>query len=47
MKKWIDPVKSHPAKESTLSTKGDFREFTELMKKIVAKPLQEKKAQSS
>jgi hypothetical protein len=35
MKKWIDPVKNRPAKESTMETRGDFREFTELMKKLV------------
>jgi hypothetical protein len=37
MKKWIDPVKNHPAKESTMNTRGDFGEFTELMKKVVHK----------
>jgi hypothetical protein len=35
--KMVDPVKNHPAKESTMNTRGDFREFTELMKKIVTK----------
>jgi hypothetical protein len=36
-KPWTDPVKSRPAKESTLNTKGNFREFTDLMRKIVVK----------
>lgn len=45
MKKWIDPVKDQPAKESTLDTPGDFQEFTELMRKIVNK--QEKTPTSS
>ena len=40
MKKWIDPVKNHPAKESTLNTEGNFSEFTDLMRKIVNKPKQ-------
>jgi len=36
-KKWTDPVKNQPAKESTLDTPGDFDEFTELMRRIVNK----------
>jgi hypothetical protein len=35
MKKWTDPVKNRPAKESTMNIRGDFSEFTELMKKLV------------
>lgn len=34
-KPWVNPVKNHPPKESTLKTPGNFREFTELMKKVV------------
>jgi len=37
MKKWTDPVKNQPAKESTLNTTGDFGKFTDLMRKIVNK----------
>jgi hypothetical protein len=37
MKKWTDPVKNKPADDSTLGTRGDFREFTNLMRKIVNK----------
>jgi len=36
-KTWVNPVKNHPPKESTLKTPGDFREFTELMRKVVNK----------
>ena len=35
--KWEDPAK-RPAKPETMNTPGDFREFTDLMKKIVGKP---------
>jgi hypothetical protein len=45
MKKWIDPVKSRPAKESTLNTKGDFKVFTDLMKRIVNVPAKVTKGQ--
>jgi hypothetical protein len=34
---WKNPVKNQPAKESTLNTRGDFQEFTELMRRIVHK----------
>jgi hypothetical protein len=34
---WKNPVKGHKAKESTLNTKGDFQQFTELMRRIVNK----------
>jgi hypothetical protein len=34
-KKWLDPVKGHPAKDSTLKVHGDFQQFTELMKRII------------
>jgi hypothetical protein len=47
MKKWTDPVKNKPAKESTLDTKGDFRQFTELMRRIINKRKEEPKASSS
>ena len=36
IKKWTNPVKDHPAKESTLNTTGDFGQFKELMRKVVA-----------
>jgi hypothetical protein len=35
--KWVDPVKDHKAKEATLNTRGDFQEFTALMRRIVNK----------
>jgi hypothetical protein len=38
---WQNPVK-RPAKESTMNTEGDFQKFTELMKKIMTVPRQEK-----
>lgn len=47
MKKWVDPVKNRPAKESTLNVRGDFEQFTELMRKIVSKREEEPKAASS
>jgi hypothetical protein len=47
MKKWVDPVKNRPAKESTMNTRGDFREFTELMKRIVTKREEKPKPVSS
>lgn len=47
MKKWTDPVKNQPAKESTLNTEGDFGEFTELMRKIVNKREDKPKPSSS
>jgi len=34
-KGWKDPVKGHTAKESTLETRGDFAQFTALMKRVV------------
>jgi hypothetical protein len=34
-KPWSDPVKGHPAKDSTMNTKGDFGEFTNLMRRLV------------
>lgn len=37
MKKWNDPVKNKPAKESTLDIKGDFGKFTDLMRRVVNK----------
>jgi len=38
MKKlWIDPAKQ-PAKPETMNTPGDFKVFTDLMRKIVEKP---------
>jgi hypothetical protein len=37
-KPWGNPVKNQAPKESTLKTPGDFRKFTELMKKVVPKP---------
>lgn len=36
VKKWTNPVKNHPAKESTLNTTGDFGQFKELMRRVVA-----------
>lgn len=47
MKKWTDPVKNRPAKESTLSTRGDFREFTDLMRKVVNKREEKPKPSSA
>ena len=48
MKKWSNPVKGHPAKDSTLQTEGNFAEFIELMKKVVKiKPPREEKITSS
>jgi len=47
MKKWTDPVKNKPAKESTLNTTGDFGEFTALMRKIVNKQEEKPKSSSS
>ena len=47
MKKWIDPVKNRPAKESTLAVRGDFREFTEIMRKIVNKREEKPKQDSA
>lgn len=47
MKPWINPVKNRPAKESTLNTKGNFGEFTELMRKIVNKQEEKPKPVSS
>ena len=46
-KKWIDPVKDQPAKESTLNTTGDFGEFTALMRKIVNKQEEKPKPSAS
>ncbi len=46
-KKWTDPVKKHPPKESTLNIKGDFGQFTETMKKIVHAPIKTPKTSSS
>ena len=36
-KTWHDPVR-RPAKQSTLDTPGDFKKFTELMRKVVSIP---------
>jgi hypothetical protein len=36
-KKWIDPVKGKPAHAETLSVKGDFKEFKEIMRRLVNK----------
>jgi len=47
MPKWVDPVKNRPAKESTLNIRGDFREFMELMRKIVNKREDKPKPPSS
>jgi hypothetical protein len=41
-KQWKDPVKGHPAKESTMNTRGDFGQFTELMKRVVSRKQEEK-----
>ena len=35
--KWIDPAKL-PPKPETMNTPGDFKVFTDLMRKIVHKP---------
>jgi hypothetical protein len=43
MKKWVNPVKNRPAKESTLNTRGDFEQFIELMKRAVNAPKPEEK----
>ena len=45
-KPWKNPV-SHPPKQSTMDTPGDFGKFTELMKKVVSVPQQAKKQQPS
>jgi hypothetical protein len=36
-KKWEDPAK-HPPKPETMNTPGDFRRFTDLMRKLVSVP---------
>jgi hypothetical protein len=36
-KPWIDPAK-RPPKPETMNTPGDFKVFTNLMKRIVEKP---------
>jgi hypothetical protein len=41
-KSWKDPVKGHPAKESTMNVQGDFGKFTELMKRVVPRKQDEK-----
>jgi len=46
-KNWRDPVKGHPAKESTLHVRGDFEQFTELMKRIVKVRPREAKTSAS
>lgn len=46
-KVWKNPVKGHPAKESTMNTQGDFGRFTELMKKVVTKKDDKPKTVSS
>jgi hypothetical protein len=47
-KSWNDPTK-RPAKESTMSTEGDFGKFTDLMRKVVQvhPPKEKPKASSS
>jgi len=35
--KWIDPAKL-PPKPETMNTPGDFKVFTDLMRKVVEKP---------
>jgi hypothetical protein len=45
-KPWQNPV-SRPAKQSTLDTPGNFRQFTDLMRKVVSAPRQQEKKQSS
>jgi hypothetical protein len=37
MKTWIDPVKDQPARPTTMAVKGDFAEFTSLMRRVVTK----------
>jgi hypothetical protein len=37
IKKWDDPAKQ-PAKPETMNTPGDFKVFTDLMRKIIDKP---------
>lgn len=44
--RWADPVK-RPASEATLQTQGDFRRFTDVMKKIVNKKPGKTRATSS
>jgi hypothetical protein len=46
-KPWKNPVKNVPAKDSTMTTPGDFREFTELMKRVVQKQEEKPKPVSS
>ncbi len=47
MKKWTDPVKNKPAKESTLNVEGDFSKFTDLMRQIVNKQEEDSKPASA
>jgi hypothetical protein len=46
-RKWVDPVKNRPARESTLNTTGSFSEFAEFMRKIVNKREEKPKPSSS
>jgi len=46
-KPWKNPVKGIPPKPSTMNTEGDFEVFTDLMKKIVHKPVKAPKASSA
>lgn len=36
-KPWTDPVKNHGPKPETLAIRGDFAEFTNLMRRVVTK----------
>lgn len=46
-KKWTNPVKNQPAKESTLDIKGDFGKFTDLMRRVVNKREEKPKTTSA
>ena len=47
MSQWIDPVKNQQPKDATLNIKGDFREFTNIMRKIVNKQEEKPKPASA
>lgn len=44
---WKNPVKGIPAKESTMNVSGDFRKFTNLMKRVVNPPVKPKESSAS
>jgi len=36
-RQWSDPVKNKPPRKETLDVKGNFQEFTDLMRRIAKK----------